>query len=452
MEQQQEQHSYVKYAILACVILTCLSLIIYCCFSCRRRRRRIIIKQKESKQAMEINVICSSESSENRKRESMRQIRKSSIKQETIKVVRKTVSKRKSKVSSDEDHVLNESYNWDDYNETFHKRLEVDDHEEEQDRIPQSKKEGQTKIISHGRDCNQSDEKQTSQRSLEIKEKRRCIESWNEVEKEKRRSNRTMCSKSSSCSVNDMEGKKKMDKKVRSRKHAYTIEESIRKARTILETVDVAKAASSGVKIFVIPALREIIELLEDEKWKLESRQKSVEEEKLRLQNEINTSKAYLRELHCNKQLTMVELHKAKVNKELIRSGSMRELAKSETNGLKSDLIRLREERDEMVQLLYALRHAEIELGQELEASMDTVGLLHVHTKRVGSQLELSEPCKVQEQKQMLQPKNHITECLGTSSKGISGYMDKPSTETRDQEDVPIIACVIRLEDESQYA
>lgn len=404
MADQQNRQRWMIYAIVASILCALLCLICYCCFSFRRRR--IIIKEKNSRQALEINVVCNTE---NNTTETIREttterqesIKETSTKKKTTKNDKKVIKKDKKSTNKNDDDGSDSSFNWDEYNPTTPIRQQSD-LDIEKGRVSPVKKDRKL----------DEERKPSSQRTLELREKRRRIESWNDTEKERRRSSRSLCSTSSS-TVSSTERRKKTIKKSRSKRDRSGTEQSIRKARTVLETIQSAQSDGGGAtKILVVPALREVIELLEEEKWKLDHRQKSIEEEKLRLQSEVEASKAYLDELNDKNQRTEVELQKAKVNTELIRSNSMKDLAEADPHALKSDLTKLTEERNEMMQLLTRLKQAEKELGQTLETSKETVGALQREMKRTGSQLALAEISKVHEQKQIVHAENELVEYI----------------------------------------
>lgn len=342
---QQQHRDYMIWGIIASIVFVVLCFLYYICCSCRRRRR--IIQKNGKQQGVEINVRCSSTGNVTESRNELFEEKESAKISKQIHQVssgkgKKKSSKRNLKPSDDDD----DSFDWDAYNQTFHKRTV----ENEPGDNKKKEKKDRRKNLEMLEESNIA-----SQRSMEIKERRRRIETWNETEKVRRKSNRSLCSRSSESSCSRDVGK---DRRRRS------------KNRSIEENVEPNDGET--IQITVIPSLKEVIDQLEEDRLKLESRHKEVLEEKLRLQVDISSSKTHIEELVHEDKRNETELKKVEVNKELVRSGSLKCLteAASQQEVLRSELRGVHTEKEEMEELVARLKAKKRELAQKLESSV----------------------------------------------------------------------------------
>jgi hypothetical protein len=307
LAKQQQHQDYTIWGIIASVVLVLLCLIYYLCCSCRKRRR--VIKKKGTQKALEINVRCSSEGNvtetrneRSEQKESAKISKQTDIVSSSPKKNGKT-SKRNLQLSDDDD-----SFDWDSYNQTFHKRT-----------IEKEPKKGKNSYDSG------KERKLKTKASMKNRSKRR-----------------------------------------------ETTEHSLRKSRTVPAITEPTSNDGETIQITVIPCLKEVLDLLEEDRLKLESRHRQVLEEKMRLRADIDFSKTHIEELKHEDKRNEAELQKIEVNKELVRSGSMKCLAESETHqiSLRSELTGLHTEKEEMEQLLASLKLRKRELAQKLESSI----------------------------------------------------------------------------------
>ena len=89
------------------------------------------------------------------------------------------------------------------------------------------------------------------------------------------------------------------------------VEESIRKARSVLKEAvkeQQQQQPQQVHKVFLMPALREVIDLLEEQRQDFEQKEKEAEEERMRLQYDLEHSKSHLQSLELSHDRTQLEL------------------------------------------------------------------------------------------------------------------------------------------------
>jgi hypothetical protein len=141
-----------------------------------------------------------------------------------------------------------------------------------------------------------------STKSTELRKKRRNIEIWHEQEKERSRS-----SLMSDDSGDDIKLSKRKHKKKSKRSLKSTPEESVRKARSIMEDYDEQKEGTGHIQLALVTDIGEVLKLLEEDRQKTETRLRSVEEEAQRLKMERVASSERLSNLKASQN--DAELH-----------------------------------------------------------------------------------------------------------------------------------------------
>lgn len=348
------------WGVIASIALVFICVLYYICYSRRKeeeRRRVVINKKKGSQKAVEINVRCSSKGNTTEtQNEQFQQTESARVSNTTDEILAPSRKERGGKTSKpitprssndEDDHDVDPDQYWDSYNQTFHKRT-------------RAASKTTAAIIES------STNQDMSSRSLNIKENRRRLETWNETEKVRRQSSLNF---GSTTSGSDNSGKeKRRSSKMSKKKRSKRLETKVARTDLLAETKG-ASTDGGRMQITVIPSLKEVIDNLEEERMKLESRHKQVLEEKMRLQADINYSKKHIEELTYEDERNEVELYTIEVNKELVRSGSAKCLAESESQQilLRSELTGLLTEKEEMEQLLASLKFRKQELAQQLD-------------------------------------------------------------------------------------
>jgi hypothetical protein len=440
------------FGIIATVLGLILSCIYYCC--CYRRRRT-----GQQKKGVEINVTCSSTGNVTETRQESYEYKESKTADTTDKWrpsirTKETGSHREPPRSTKKDRtaikdwnsdgdVDDGDFNWDNYNKSYHKRdIESGGHSREEEYERRKKRrERRLKEAASGGDISEPKRKSSRrllecedrERSTKIKAKRRSIEAWHEEEK-RRNSDRSL-------EVSDSrEHEETQRRRKRKKEKPPAVEESMRKARTVLEDVESNKG-SGTVKVTLVPALREVIDLLEEEKKKLESRQKKVEEEKIRLKVEVESSKKYLSELHESNETSKTELARAKMNKGIIQAGSRKII--SDTVGkrkeIKKALGTIRVEKEEMSQLLDTLKQREAEIQHKVQDSEDLKHSLLHERENMAIELALASISKAEEHKQIQQASVELTARFHRADEGYVSMLIPLEEELGEMEDSVVV-------------
>jgi hypothetical protein len=162
---------------------------------------------------------------------------------------------------------------------------------------------------------------------------------------------------------------RKKKKKPRKR----TVKESMRQARVVLEDVEVP-AGKRVHKVFLMPALKEVIDLLEEQKKELEQKERVMEEERMRLQHDVEQSKVHINSLEYEHEVSELELKRASIQHSIAYHGSSAALNTLENACAETEeLDELHRQKEEMMELLTSLREKQMELGEAQEELGDTI-------------------------------------------------------------------------------
>jgi len=168
------------------------------------------------------------------------------------------------------------------------------------------------------------------------------------------------------CSKRKTHKKSTKKKKRKHRKrNPEIIEESMRTARTLLEEVEVAPRVH---RVYMMPALMEVIGLLQEQRRDFEEKEQRVQEQKLQLKSDLEHSKSQIRALQEENAIHQVALRSASINhldSTSRRRPSMKEMSSLDLDEEQpGDEEELRQQKIEVFRLLNNLREKERELGK----------------------------------------------------------------------------------------
>ena len=167
----------------------------------------------------------------------------------------------------------------------------------------------------------------------------------------------------------------------------------------------VAKTSSEGKQIHIalLTDIGEVVKLLQEDRRKIMGRIKETEEEALRLKMANDESNRQLRDLEESKSRAQLELTKAKINADILKSAAGTQLSKkdAEEEALARELEQIRNEKEEMTHMIAQLRLAKIEMESKLQESAVEAQRLDQERKVSTKKLVKQEIARVEEQRRL---------------------------------------------------
>ena len=296
-----------------------------------------------------------SESSEESSKHYRRRLRKSRVEEESS-----SSSSASSASSASSSESSNESSIEENVKRRRKPRVEVSSSSERSDdsSIEEKRSNSQTALVLHRGD---------SSKRIELREKRRRIESWHENEKERsRRNNRPL---------------------------GREPEESVRKARVIMADYDERKEGNGATQLSLVTDIGQVLKLLEEDRQKTENRLREVETEAKRLKIERDASSQKVSDLKASQHNAELNIEMEQLNIDTMKAGTKETVcAKKEENmQLTLDLDATRQEREEMLDMIELLKKAQTNLASNANFSQGEVAKLEAQKKRKSKELILLE-------------------------------------------------------------